>query len=196
MSPPNIPATLEDQLALLTTYLDELEPYLMSQELFWPIGSMSAHSPKLTIGNLLLTLSTVETKHSALDANQQGRLHHIQTRWNQASKKWASAISSKAIREMGARLNLWQAYLADLDEGQGRRYLYSTEVRNRVLFELLVSLTANDAEVVNLRNTMLSLDSRMQALTQPAPFQWEEFLLAEYGPTTFPFLYRTTSEQG
>lgn len=195
MSPPNTPAALEDQLDLLTTYLEELEPYLMSQELFWPIGSMNAQSPKLTIGNLLLTLKTVGARQSTLNPGQQGRLHQIQTHWNQTSMKWASAISSKAVREMGARLNLWRGFLTDLIEGQDRRYLYSTEVRNRVLFELLVSLTTDEDASADLRTTMLSLDGRMQALTQPAPFQWEDFLQADFNRESFPFLYRTTSEQ-
>jgi len=156
---------------------------------------MNAQSPKLTIGNLLLTLKTVGARQSTLNPDQHGRLHQIQTRWNQISMKWDSAISSKAVREMGARLNLWRGFLTDLIEGQGRRYLYSTEVRNRVLFELLVSLTADEDASAELRTTMLSLDGRMQALTQPAPFQWEDFLQADFNRESFPFLYQTTSEQ-
>lgn len=195
MSPPNIPSTAEDQLDLLSTYLDELGTYLTSRELFWPIGPAKLKFPKLTIGNLLLAFKTVEAEQSTLDAAQASRLHQIQTRWNQASTRWASAISSKAQREMGARLNLWRAYLTDLAEGRGRNSRFPVEVRNRVIFELLAPLASIDDAAFALQTAMSALDEHMQALTRPAPFQWEDAVRAGFSSESYPSLYRTPARE-
>jgi hypothetical protein len=194
MSPPNIPASPELQLDLIAIYLDELEAYLLSDELFWPIGSVNLNFPKLTLGNLLLAMKTAGAGQPEMNVDLQARFHQYKTRWHQASVKWASAISNKAVREMGARLNLWRGYLTDLAEGNGRRLLYPSEVRNRVLFELLVPFTQDKAQVSELQKNMAVLDQRIQALSQPAPFQWEDSLQADFPLEAYPFLYRTITK--
>lgn len=190
MSPPNLPKSTAEKLTLLSTFLDELDPYLLSKELFWPLGGMQ-QAPRLTLGNLLLILSTLESQAGSLDAGQQARLHKLQTRWRQAQGNMASAVSAKALREMGARLNLWQGFLTDLSENRGKGYLYTSEVRNRVLFSLLAALPLDDDEVNRLLKSMASLDNQMAAFTKPAPFQWEEELEAAFPREAFPSLYRT-----
>ena len=190
MSPPNLPTTAADQLTLLSTFLDELDTYLLSNELFWPLGS-HVQATRLTLGNLLLAMRTLEGTETQLDVPQQVQLHKLQTHWHQARVKMTSAISSKALREMGARLNLWQGFLTDLSEGQGKHYLYASEVRNRVLFALLATLTVDDEDVRDLDKSMVSLDNRMAAYTKPAPFQWEEELEGAFAREAFPYLYRT-----
>jgi outer membrane PBP1 activator LpoA protein len=191
MSPPNLPATAADQLTLLSTFLDELDPYLVSKELFWPLGGKQQQAPRLTLGNLLLAMRTLESPAASLDVSQQAQLHKLQTRWHQARVKMASAISAKALREMGARLNLWQGFLTDLSESQGKHYLYASEVRNRVLFALLATLPLDEEEVSRLLKSMASLDNQLAAYTKAAPFQWEEELEAAFAREAFPYLYRT-----
>jgi hypothetical protein len=190
MSPPNLPATAAGQLTLVSTFLEELDPYLVSKELFWPLGGKQ-QTPRLTLGNLLLALRTLESPGASLDATQQAQLHKLQTRWHQARVKTASAISAKALREMGGRLNLWQGFLADLSESQGKHYLYASEVRNRVLFALLATLPLDDEDVSRLLKSMASLDNQLAAYTKPAPFQWDEELEAAFAREAFPYLYRT-----
>ena len=152
---------------------------------------MQQQAPRLTLGNLLLGLRTLEGATTSMDVRQQAQLHKLQTHWHQARTKMASAISAKALREMGARLNLWQGFLTDLSEGQGKRYLYASEVRNRVLFALLTALPLDEDEVSRLMESMLSVDNRLAAYTKPAPFQWEEELQAAFTREAFPYLYRT-----
>jgi hypothetical protein len=103
----------------------------------------------------------------------------------------ASAISAKALREMGARLNLWQGFLTDLSESQGKHYLYASEVRNRLLFALLANLPLDEEEVSRLLEAMAGLDNQLAAYTKPAPFQWEEELESAFAREAFPYLYRT-----
>ena len=190
MSPPNLPATAADQLALLSTFLDELDAYLVSKELFWPLGGKQ-QAPRLTLGNLLLAFRTLEATAASLEVSQQVQLQKLQTRWHGARVKMASAISAKALREMGARLNLWQGFLTDLSESQGKQYLYASEVRNRVLFALLAALPLEEEEVSRNLKSMANLDNQLAAYTKPAPFQWEEELTAEFPREAFPYLYRT-----
>ncbi|MEJ2013166.1 MAG: hypothetical protein P8X64_13200 [Anaerolineales bacterium] len=194
MSLPSLPGEAADQLDLLSVQLDELKAYLLSPELFWPLGGRLGDTPRLTLGNLLINLRTLQARSENLAPPLQNRLARLESSWQRSREEWAAAISKKALQEMGARLNLWRGYLEDLDEGLGNRLNYATEVRNRVLFELLASLPPKDEEYENLRKAMRSLDERFASVSSPAPFTWNSAYSKAFPKDRFPALYRKPTQ--
>jgi hypothetical protein len=190
MSLPSLPKEAADQIELLSLQLDQLKAYLLSSELFWPLGGSLADWPRLTPGNLFFNLHAIRARSANLDPSLQNRLSRLEGSWKHAQAEWNAAISKKALREMGARLNLWRGYLEDLDQGLGSRLNYATEVRNRVLFELLTALAAKDDEYEDLRETMRSLDARFASMSSPAPFAWDPAYSEVFPRERFPMLYR------
>jgi hypothetical protein len=173
----------------LTNMLAELEEYLLSPELFWPLGSRNPAIPedRLTLGNLLLSLDQLNALRQNWDIHAETNFRKLELIWEQSLEKWKSAIVKKAEQEIRSRMNLWTAYLQDLDEGQAGQFDYRREVRNRVILERLFDLDVlREAWEVELQ----SADRLHRSLVEPSEFIWSEPLQSQYPRESFWFLYR------
>ena len=177
-------------LDLLANQLDELKPYLLSPELFWPLGGRISETPRLTLGNLLYNLRAIQAHESQLEPALQARFSQLRTSWDGSQSKWLAAISKKALQELSARLNLWRGYLGDLSEGLGNRLDYKTEVRNRVLFELLVPFAGQDEPFNELVASMRDLDALFASMSVSSPFVWDDAYSDAFPQAQFGMLYR------
>ncbi len=170
--------------------LDELEPYLLSPELFWPLSTPNSVMPqdRLTLGNLILSFDQLDAVRQTLAAGSKARLRALELEWESATVKWKSAISQKASAEISSRLNLWNAYLTDLNDGHGDKFDFQREVRNRVIIERLIPhILEPDAWQVDLQAS----DGLLRSLVTPGEFVWPEELQSEYPRAQYWFLYRT-----
>jgi hypothetical protein len=190
MSLPSLPDGAARQLELLSNQLEELKPYLLSPELFWPLGGRINETPRLTLGNLLLNLRAIQAGESTLEPALRARFSQLRINWEVSQTKWPEALSSKALQEMSARLNLWRGYLGDLSEGLGNRLNYRTEVRNRVLFELLVPYAGQNEPFTELIDAMHGLDVRFSTMSVQSPFVWDDAYSKAFPQDQFGMLYR------
>jgi hypothetical protein len=180
-------------LSFLETALEELEAYLLQSELFWPLSAppgVSPDFPRLTISSILLTLNELEAVEEELPAAQKSRATALQTKWEALHTKWRTAVETKSIEEMRARLNLWKAYITDLEENKGRQANYDQEVTQRVRFALLRERVGASIAPDELIELMQAIDNRALALTAPAGFVWDEPLQVIYPQDDYLFLYR------
>jgi hypothetical protein len=108
--------------------------------------------------------------------------------WEQSKEKWKSSIIHKATQELGSRLNLWRAYLMDLEDGQGASFDYRHEVRNRVIIERIFDL---DVGREAWEKDLHAIDRLHRSLVDPCEFIWPKVLQPEYPQQPYWFLYRT-----
>ena len=177
-------------LQYLANMLSELEQYLLSPELFWPLSSKSSApgQDRLTLGNLLLSLDKIDAIGQTLDTQQETVFRKSNIIWEQSLVKWKGTIEHKAEHEINSRMKLWHEYLNDLDEGQGGTFDYRQEVRNRVIIERLFDLgISRDLWKSELQH----LDLLNQSLVIPAEFIWASSLQSQYPQQQYWFLYRT-----
>lgn len=167
------PAT---EIRFLYTSLDQLQAYLLSDELFWNIG----RDRQLTLGNLLLAAAYL----AGLEQLPEGAHEELNT----IKEEWRSAWEKKAAREFGARLRQWTSYLRELrQQPEQHAAYYPTEVRVRVLLELLHGETPDLAsEELDLLN---SEDRVIQGLLSGKEFQWDEGAQRAFPKEPFWFLY-------
>ena len=176
----------------LDEMLAELEAYLLSPELYWPLGSRSHVIHRLTLGNLLLTFDQLYAQRDSFDLPDETQFRTLEIAWETAEVKWRSAVSKKGSLEIGSRLNLWKAYLMDLGEGQGASFDYRQEVRNRVIIERLFDLGLNrEAWGTDLQ----SVDRTLRSLVVPHNFIWAKELEPHYPRDVYWYLYRTPRKQ-
>jgi hypothetical protein len=181
-------------LSYLENCLEDLQTYLLQAELFWPLATPAGaypEFPRMTLANVLLAFNQVEAQEKQLQSTQRALAENLRIRWEALVAKWQVAVETKAIAEMGARLNLWSAYTLDLEEGRREAAYYRQEVRQRVRFELLLSLIEPATPPEPTLEQMQAVDQRMLALTVPASFIWDEALEPLYPRDGFAFLYRT-----
>jgi hypothetical protein len=133
-------------------------------------------------------------QETEMNSDQKARLANLQSQWKRILNKWRSALGRKSEQEMGMRLNLWRAYLSDLEEGNASHFDYHRETRNRVQFTRLRTLTASNSKTLKLEKTMRSLDARLLNLTIASKFIWDARLRETYPEREFGFLYRQPRE--
>lgn len=190
--------SIEYNLDLFEAMLDEIEEFLLSADILWPLAKHSKPGlppyPRLSTGGLLMTQD--ESLAQAAEMNPDQKVIHtkLQLQWDTTLNKWRSAITRKSEREMAMRLNLWRAYLSDLEEGSAPYFDYRREVRNRVQFTRLGTLGLKSGATLKMENTARSLDAQLLSLTISSNFIWDARLREIYPEGTFGFLYRQPRE--
>lgn len=160
--------TLQADLDYLVAGVPELETYLLSKELYYPIG---ARLPQLTLGGILLAVARVGL-----------RAESFRARVDTTREKWRSAWEAKSAREINARQRQWLDYLAEYrgDPRMGAK-LYPQNVRQRAILTLLGKV-ALDADALLKSNFMVG------------HFVWEEACANNFSRETFWYLYGTLKE--
>lgn len=181
---------LERDWIYLEAASENLEEYLLSSQLYYPLGG----SPKkrsgqgllqLTIGNLLVTLARLQAiPWSGEEAN---RLSQFQDQVAEIQQRWKSNWISKAEKEFPVRLNLWKNCIQDWAAGEEHTLTgYRHQVRWRVILHLLSDEPSMRYHEDNL---LTGLDSRLKYISSPGPFVWEQELQAGFPEEIYWYLY-------
>jgi len=150
--------------------IPELENYLLSRELYYPVGRSL---PQLTLGGILLSLPRLHRSEAAKFEDQVARVH----------AKWRSAWDTKAGREVRARSELWKNYLAEYPgDPQGTARLYPQQVRYRAMLTLL----GESSDV---------MDVFVKSIFEPGDFIWEPEVRNHFSADIFWFLFGTQKSQ-
>ncbi len=192
--------SIDYNLDLFEAMLDEIEDFLLSADIFWPLAKRSKPDsppyPRLSTGGLLMTRDESLAQEAEMNSDQKARHAQLQSQWERILNKWRSALGRKSEQEMGMRLNLWRAYLSDLEEGRFSHFDYHRETRNRVQFTRLRTLAAGNSKTLKMEKTIRSLDAQLLNLTIASEFIWDDRLRETYPEGNFGVLYRQPRENG
>jgi hypothetical protein len=182
----------EYNLNLASFMLEEIEDYILSSEVFWPLSKRSPAGsvlPRLTLGGLMLTLNELKAQEKDLSPSQRTDHDKLLLQMERVRVKWAVGLERKAAQELRSRLNLWRAYLYEIEERVDTAENYPYEVRHRVMFESLADLSIRQPETKPHVDEMRSLDLRLRSKFLPGPFVWDARLEDIYPRSTFWYLY-------
>jgi hypothetical protein len=170
--------------------MDELEPFLLSDALYWPLGLQAregeAPYPRLTLGSLMIARQRLVT----LSASSRDRAEalKLERALDTLRTRWLVRWQSKATREFSSRLRQWQNYLDEYRrEPESQAVYYPYEVRWRVMLSLLAGDATGmpDAE----RQSLVGLDALVRAVHLPGVFLWETSLQLAFPQDEFWYLY-------
>ncbi|MFN2196053.1 MAG: hypothetical protein ACK2UW_08020 [Anaerolineales bacterium] len=182
--------SFEFEVSFLESALPEIESYLFSDELFWPVlgnpRGRDAYFPRLTIGTLLLSIKRASALASS--AATEAQVIQLKTRLNAYRTQWRANWEAKAHREIISRLNQWRNYLMEYRQNSHHQAdFYPQEVRWRVIAALLSDeikqLTDTEADMLN------GLDNIVRGILEPGEFIWPNELQAAFPPSPFWYLY-------
>ena len=164
--------------------LQELEAYLLSAELFWPLAG-SADLPRLTIGGLMLAGKRLQAR--ATSPAGQAELAELEGRLGIQRLRWGAVWERKARREAHARLALWRDFLGDYqDSPEIQGDAYPEQVQSRVVLHLLgKDLPTPPPEY----STLDVLDQLVRTAWLPGGFIWETDLAPAFPAAEYWFLY-------
>jgi hypothetical protein len=103
------PRSFEFDLGYLQSSLEELESYLFSNEVFWPINvipnSGKSTYPQLTLGNVLLARARLDGY--PFSERQEFLKQETTSEIDRIRSKWRVRWEIKAGRCYGTRLRMW-----------------------------------------------------------------------------------------
>ena len=105
---------LTQDVTILTAMAAEMDKYLDSDALFWPLSS--PRMPRLTLGYLMRQHRLLVLK-DLLAADKQNEVDTAVFQFNQALINRIVRFEHKAQHEIEVRLRQWGAYLNDLERG-------------------------------------------------------------------------------
>lgn len=170
--------------------LEQLENYLLSNDLYWPTGvrapADSPPYPQLTPAGLLLALARMHARAAAPE--QAAALDQAERRLDEVRTRWRTAWGKKAAVDFRARLNLWRDFLEEYRTGPESQYdRYPYEVGRRVQLQLLLPEALNPpaAELQMLDG----LDGLLQSVFISDGFVWEPDLAVVFPSSIYWYLY-------
>jgi len=180
----------EYDLRYLRNGIDLLESYLLSPDIYRPIGVNAPKGdtpyPQLTLGWLLLARQRANvTAITSPEKNEFARLdHELQS----IRSRWRSAWKNKAAAEFSARLKLWIDFLQEYRNSPGSNYdRYSYEVTRRVMLQMLGievdTIPPSEQELLE------GLDNLLRAMIIPNEFIWDANLKPCFQRKYFWYLY-------
>lgn len=184
-------STLDYDFKYLQTGLDELKDYLFADELFWPLslGMVTGGSttPKLTPGNLLLTLKDLQGRDTSgeLTSTEKALLAKLESRLETMKVKWQVAWEERLAWEFKSRLRQWNYYVNEVAKKVEKNIpYYASEIRPRVLLEVLLGELGEEE-----REEVEPFDQVLRGFFKAGDFVWDEELKPVYPQDVYWFLY-------
>ncbi len=185
--------SIEYDLDLAEVMLGEIDAYLNSKVLFWPLGRRHPPGgsvyPMLSTGGLLLVLDELKAHQGGMDADQRRCMRGLLERFESTRQARQVAMETKSAAEADSRLNLWRAYIQDLEASETGEWGYRNEVRQRVMLARLLDLPGEGAEPARIQGALSDLDRRLRSRFSEGGFIWDERLRAVYPRERFWYLY-------
>lgn len=179
---------LQRDLDILQAMASEMDEYLKSDVLFWPMKQ--GDLPRLTLGGYLMRQHRLLGLRDLLTMQQQDRLHKAINQYHQALEEKVVRFEKKAHEELESRLRQWQTYIADVKQGRGLAY-YETAVEPRAMIEALVSqLRVQPYELQeNIPQKVAVIDQELRRVWDPGGFVWPREWEAAYPREKHWWLY-------
>lgn len=170
--------------------LEEMESYLPSDEVFWPVSATPPEGapdfPRLTLGSLLVAEYRLKAYPQA--QAQAAQVERVLADIEHIRSKWRVMWEKKAGRSYSVRLRMWSEFLDEYRsslQDNGDRYAY--EVRLRVMLEVLKLEGGGQpqAEVEMLGG----LDRYLKSVLKMGGFIWEAEVQSGFPKGIYWYLY-------
>lgn len=182
---------VENDLAFVRASVPELENYLLSDVLYYPITAergrqLGGDTTQLTSGNLLLSITRIGAVD--LPADQKMQFDNMLQELDRVIDQWRTHWKQKVEQEIPNRLRLWKNYIGEWGNShQVNAGDYRYNVRLRVILELLLAET--DDLLIHEKDQLHRLDMRLKSKGIPGEFVWDEAFASAFPPDPFWYLY-------
>ncbi len=182
--------SFEYDLRYLQAGVEELENYLLSDDIFWPIDIRPPAGepgyPQLTLGGMLLSRKRLSAYNKA--PKQAAQVEKLITDMDKIRSNWRVAWEKKAGRSFGVRLKMWRDFIEEYRQSpldNADRYPY--EVRLRTMLALLQM--EGGGQVPAEVDLLVILDKFLDTVLITGGFIWDEDLQPGFPEHVYWYLY-------
>lgn len=179
---------LNQDLSELAAMASEMDDYIMSDVLFWKMGSQ----PMLTLGGYLMRQHRILALADALDPAQLQLLNTAVSQFTNALHERIVRFETKAHREIEARMRQWNEFLIELEkEPKVDIGVYRNAVEARMMLAVLIDKLQSPPYKLESRVlTQLDLlDRQLRRLWQPGEFIFDKTWQKAYPEEAYWYLY-------
>jgi hypothetical protein len=181
---------LRQDLDILEAMAGEMDSYLMSGVLFWPMAQ--GGMPRLTLGGYLMRQHRLMALKDLLTDEEMTRLDAAVSEINAALVEKVVRLEQRAHQELEARLRQWGEYLNDLsrDSGSAGSY-YATAVEPRAMISAQVNkLKLPPYKLESRISQQITLyDGNLRRRWDSGEFVWPDEWQPAYPKTRYWWLY-------
>jgi hypothetical protein len=182
--------SLEYDRRYLQAALELMERYLLSNEIFWPLGATPPKGepdyPQMTLDGVLLARARLSARPKTAD--QQDQVGKVISDLEYQRSRHRVAWERKARECYRVRMRMWGDFLQEYRDNPGDntdRYAY--EVRLRVMLNLLKpEIGSQNAAEVKL---LIGLDKILKGMLVDGGFIWDEGIEAGFPRDEYWYLY-------
>ncbi|MEI8133083.1 MAG: hypothetical protein WCG34_11670 [Leptolinea sp.] len=169
---------LKTDLAYIQSAVDELEMYLLSEDVIRQLPGIS-----FSVGGILLAYQRISA------ANLEDRVLSEWKALEELRSHWKIAWGNKCLLEMKMRLRQWGDFILGMasDEHESSS-AYRHQVRNRVILQLLVDSIPAQAETY--AESIKRKDTILQKYSVDNDFVWEAQVQSGFSREKYWYLYR------
>ena len=181
---------LREDLKILEAMAAEMDEYLRSQVLFWPMSQ--SNLPRLTIGGYLMRQHRLQQLSTLLTESELTRRELAIEIFNQALVEKVVRFEDRAHKEVHARLRQWGEYLKELhDRNLAVADFYHAHVQTRAMIDALIAKLKMPPYELDKRVTsqLETYDRVLRNFWQPGDFAWPEEWQPAYPQTGYWWLY-------
>ena len=183
------PAT---DLAVLETLADELEEYIVKDELYRTVRVSTPAGDQMiqmSGGDLLTRLFRLSGERDKLSLDQQARLDSKRAQVEKTIYSLRTRFHERLAREVKARLDALSWFLDECasDPARGRGE-YPFEIRNRQRIDVIVTELGSDL-TPDLKAQIGRIDDRIRMMVKPGNFAWDPRLEPLFPRAKYWYLY-------
>lgn len=169
----------------------ELEEYLLSDILYWPLDAPGGDQ-RFTLGGMLLGIMQIQAMEDIPGRTKD--IFTLRVSIDRVKGKFRAAWEKKARQETTARIRLWKTFLEEYRQNpEEMAAYYPREVKWRVLAHLLGKEIPFQREQTAL---LSELDIMVQSNWLPGDFIWEPYLVPAMPAPEYWFLYGKLKHRG
>lgn len=187
---------LERDVTIAAAMAQEMDEYLDSEVLFWPMSQ--ANMPALTLGGYLMRQHRLLALRYLLDEDKQEEVDTAVMQYNDALVERIVRFETKAHREVEARLRQWSEYLRDVEQGMATSTSnYRTAVETRAMIAALIDqleIAPYNLEERVPQRVML-MDNQLRRHWESGDFVWPEEWQPAYPQSEYWWLYGRPRER-
>jgi hypothetical protein len=186
---------LRTDLVILEEMVIELEPYLMSDTIRWPMTKQDR--PELSIGGCLMRQHRLEVLRDRLPPEEQSRVDAAIKQFGLTLKERVIRFECRAHQELHVRLGEWTGFLRCLTKYKGTKIAkariarYAGEVDTRVVVTALIDKLRNPPYELDRRilEQVTMLDRSLRNRWQEGDFVWAPVWQPAYPSDRYWWLY-------
>ena len=181
---------LKQDLRILEAMAAEMDDYLRSQAMFWPLQDSSL--PRLTLGGYLMRQHRLSALPELLTESERERLDQAIETFNKALVEKVVRFETHAHEEIHARLRQWSEYLRELGhESIAAGDFYPTSVETRAMIQALLEKLEMPPYQIDERiyDELGAFDRALSNRWKPNGFVWPVEWESAYPRSKFWWLY-------